>query len=655
MEDKSGGRKEIYLLWWRPPIYKTVLILLLFPSLVWANSFVVNYAADLPDSNPGDGICETDPVGHCTLRAALEEVNAGSVPAVITFSKPFQGIEAQCGYSMPCVLTASNVTIDASSQWDTAHNHPGVSFVGLVGSSALVVKGSYNTVMGIQFEGGGGGVLIDGGSNNTIGDTGAGWRNVFLTVQYGVKIGSGTGGNGAINFVVGNYFGTADGETAAMPIQPGSMAVKLGSGSNTVRNNLIVNQNEGVRVDGNDNTIRENVIGLSWNKTHALSNIYGVFLAGGLGNTLGPGNFIAGNTSEGVYIWSMVDGSILDNYIGYYNLGNGTGIYVRDAQNLTISGNIVSANTNHGIQATLLPSGGSVTIRGNTIGGFGIDAINKKGGIYFGKDARGIIGGAKAIEGNVIGRNGEHGIFLDGCSGVTVSGNSIGVDPISPFPAGNTLHGIGLYNGASGNFVLGNTILNNGWSGVAIVDSNGNFVIGNKIGTDGYDTNKGNTFHGLHVSGGSGNYIGANRIAYNGIETGGQGVRLEGSAAAGNVLDGNSIYANGVGSGSGIRLEGGANGGILAPVITSGTCNLVAGTASNCPLCAVQIFSDSSDQGRVYQGQITADGTGSFAWTRSIVGPFVTATVTDGVFNTSAFSAPYYTGSCLFLPLIRRQ
>jgi parallel beta-helix repeat protein len=261
-----------------------------------------------------------------------------------------------------------------------------------------------------------------------------------------------------------------------------------------------------------------------------------------------------------------------------------------------------------------------------------------------------------AGQGNFIGRNGDHGIFLDGSSGVTISGNTIGWDVASFLPVGNVHHGLALYNSAGGNWIVGNTILDSGWSGIAIVGSAGNFVVSNKIGTDGAGHNWGNAFHGVHVSGGSGNYVGANRIAYNGTGTGGQGVRIEGSAAVGNVLDGNSIYDNGTGPGSGIRLEGGANGGIPAPVIASGTCaGPLIGKAANCLNCTLQIFSDGGDQGRIYQGQIMTDGTGAFTWPQAKIGPFVTATVTDGLFNTSAFSAPFFTGSCLFLPLIRNN
>lgn len=41
-----------------------------------AQSFVVNSFADMADAYPGDGLCETDITGDCTLRAAIQEANA---------------------------------------------------------------------------------------------------------------------------------------------------------------------------------------------------------------------------------------------------------------------------------------------------------------------------------------------------------------------------------------------------------------------------------------------------------------------------------------------------------------------------------------------------------------------------------------------------
>jgi CSLREA domain-containing protein len=47
------------------------------PAAPAALTYVVNSPADVPDVNPGNGVCETAPTtGVCTLRAAIQEINA---------------------------------------------------------------------------------------------------------------------------------------------------------------------------------------------------------------------------------------------------------------------------------------------------------------------------------------------------------------------------------------------------------------------------------------------------------------------------------------------------------------------------------------------------------------------------------------------------
>src|SRR5436190_1189671 len=55
-----------------------LLLLLLLSSTPAAatQTFIVNSAADVPDADPGDGVCETGSGnGVCTLRAAVMEAN----------------------------------------------------------------------------------------------------------------------------------------------------------------------------------------------------------------------------------------------------------------------------------------------------------------------------------------------------------------------------------------------------------------------------------------------------------------------------------------------------------------------------------------------------------------------------------------------------
>jgi PKD repeat protein len=74
----------------------------------------------------------------------------------------------------------------------------------------------------------------------------------------------------------------------------------------------------------------------------------------------------------------------------------------------------------------------------------------------------------------------------------------------------------------------------------------------------------------------------------------------------------------------------------------------VVGTA--CPGCAVEIFSDDGDEGRVYEATTTVEPEGYFSWSGTVNGPNVTATARDGNNSTSAFSAPFNVGSCNAAP-----
>src|SRR5437762_8355578 len=53
----------------------------LAPGL-YAASFTVNTQADTHDANPGNGVCADD-AGRCSLRAAIEESNAGKVARIV--------------------------------------------------------------------------------------------------------------------------------------------------------------------------------------------------------------------------------------------------------------------------------------------------------------------------------------------------------------------------------------------------------------------------------------------------------------------------------------------------------------------------------------------------------------------------------------------
>jgi hypothetical protein len=70
----------------------------------------------------------------------------------------------------------------------------------------------------------------------------------------------------------------------------------------------------------------------------------------------------------------------------------------------------------------------------------------------------------------------------------------------------------------------------------------------------------------------------------------------------------------------------------------------------------VEVFSDAEGEGRVYEGSTVADASGTFIFSKGspLAGPYLTATVTDSVGNTSAFSLPRLIGHELYLPVVMK-
>ncbi len=123
-------------------------------------------------------------------------------------------------------------------------------------------------------------------------------------------------------------------------------------------------------------------------------------------------------------------------------------------------------------------------------------------------------------------------------------------------------------------------------------------------------------------------------------------MRVDGGLA-GNPINLNSIHNNG---GAGIELVNGGNLGLGAPTVTGASCQGPV-TGTSCAGCVIEVFSDAAGEGRIYEGTTTAHAaTGDFSWTGTPSGPNVTATATDGVGNTSPFSAPASIGTCNAAP-----
>ena len=215
-------------------------LLLAVPTFAAAATYTVNVKSDEPDANPGDGVCETNEPGECTLRAALETANAsagaedeikfaaafdgkaddtiqlflGDLPVeegVIIAGTPGVPCDTAAGPKGPCVGVDGG-SFDVEAEGVTIR---GIAITGTElainvanGSVGFVAEGNW---LGVDLQGGVGGgtprgIYLGPGSDSAlIGDDTVAERNVFANSEtYGLWI------NGASNTVVrGNYFGVA--------------------------------------------------------------------------------------------------------------------------------------------------------------------------------------------------------------------------------------------------------------------------------------------------------------------------------------------------------------------------------------------------------------------------------------------------------------
>lgn len=252
------------------------------------------------------------------------------------------------------------------------------------------------------------------------------------------------------------------------------------------------------------------------------------------------------------------------------------------------------------------------------------------------------VGGLTTSEANLVSGNGQIGIFIEGDNNQVVA-NSVGVNRQGTEIVGGALDAIQIWGG-SGNLIAHNII----GGGAVTLEFPGAFqtaVHHNYIGTDpsGLFNLAGPTnFGAVYVVGiSANNTIGPNNV----IRNHQQGVVIHGNTAINNTITQNSISDNG---NEGINLVNGGNNNIQSPLITFVGAGCVAGTAP--PQSTIEIFSDSGNQGMIYEGVTQADSQGNFTWYGSPEGPFVTATATNSN-GTSEFSAPQSVFS-IWLPLI---
>ncbi|MCL1472975.1 hypothetical protein LAY57_20120, partial [Argonema antarcticum A004/B2] len=431
------------------------------------------------------------------------------------------------------------------------------------------------------------GVTIGTGTNNTIGGTNPGDRNLISGNQFqGITILNGS------NTVTGNYIGTDASGTKDLGNTVDGLQIH--SGSNTFTNNLISsNDRYGIYIldTATNNQVQGNYIGTDVTGTKDLGNTReGVFITGSNniigGSNASERNIISGNDSSAIFL-SSTNNKVQGNYIGTdatgtLDLGNTSyGMYITGSDNIIggsnagerniISGNDLSAlfisNTNNQVQGNYI----GTDVTGTKDLGNTIDAVNIAG-------SNNIIGGSNAGERNIISGNDRYGIYiLDTATNNQVQGNYIGTDVTGTKDLGNTNEGVfitGSNNIIGGSNASERNIISGNDSSAIFLSSTNNKVQGNYIGTDVTGTKDlGNANEGVYITG-SNNIIGGSNVGERNIISGNDrfGIVIF-DTATNNKVQGNYIGTDVTGT---LDLGNTGDG-----VLLSGSNNVIGGSNAN--------------------------------------------------------------------------
>jgi parallel beta-helix repeat protein len=327
----------------------------------------------------------------------------------------------------------------------------GVSVIG--GSDSTLIQGNYigtNAAGTAAIANTFSGIGINGASSITVGGNVAGAGNVISgNTQQGIWINNSSG-----TIIQGNAIGTnavgdatvANGVTGIV-LEAGVTSAQIGGSAAVERNVISGNGDDGIFVNGADNTtIEGNYIG-----------------------TNAAGDADLGNASEGI---------LLDNS------SDNTGIY----------NNVISGNNDDGLD---IKNSAGATIQGNYIG-LSADGLSPLGnvqeGILLDNTSGSIIGGTAAGERNLVSGN-QWAIRLTGAgtTGNVIQGNYIGTDITGAAGIPNTDLGVSIRNGAANNTIggpvagAGNVIAFNTNTGVVLEAGagSGNAIRANSIYTNG--------------------------------------------------------------------------------------------------------------------------------------------------------------------------
>jgi CSLREA domain-containing protein len=405
------------------------------PTMTW----VVNTNSDLPDANPGDGICATSD-GTCSLRAAIDEANRRPGDDLIDFNIPGPAPQTIQLTSELTWLNApiGSLEIDGYSQPGAAVNTdpvvsnaiPGIILRGysqVRNDDMLFVSSGGNIIRGLDFMNYGRAIHIYGpdANNNTI------VGNFFGVDPAGNKQ-TWNGGYSAMELdtAANNIIGTpapADRNVIAGAFD-GIVIDNPGADNNVIQNNLIGMNPQGTKVLGGSCTGVDHNVGPKYN------------IVGGLAP--GQRNVISGWGCDGVewshgwnqalpthqdmtLQWNVDYNQVLGNYIGLKPDGSfdptwvnalnnkgtndGSGVNIWDVANYnTVQGNYISAYEN-GVMASVYTSGNIIT--NNVFGQTPAGDYAQIGmhGIFIHRHAH-----SNVVSNNVIANTALDGVFVNG-------------------------------------------------------------------------------------------------------------------------------------------------------------------------------------------------------------------------------------------------
>jgi uncharacterized repeat protein (TIGR02543 family) len=247
------------------------------------------------------------------------------------------------------------------------------------GASENLVSGNYigTNVTGTAAIPNNTGISIFNATTNKIGDETPSAGNLISgNSANGLAI-EGTAGTG--NIAKGNLIGTDVNGTSALPNNAGiliSSSSNIVGGDNTSARNIISgNSANGINIIGSSatsNQIIGNYIGTNNNGTAAIPNNRGINFSGANANIIGGAsesarNIISGNRNESIYLFNSDNNSFFGNYIGTQSDGtsplpNASGIFIINGSDENIVGglqpgqaNTIAFNTSRSIWVERVP------------------------------------------------------------------------------------------------------------------------------------------------------------------------------------------------------------------------------------------------------------------------------------------------------------